>query len=183
MTNLKSSTVLEEELCQVKLQYGSDLPIYQQAYRDHDKARKWLKKKKNQEKSKELVEKYILMLAQNKEYAKKYKKVMNIESLIRKREKEEANYEAYYERFLHSLSRLPAEKRVQMMKIIPNPAERAAQQNSKWKIRADFPQVQRLRLGNTYGRRVEASIEKMPSKNAIRNGDVYGHSPLFSPVC
>ena len=27
------------------------------------------------------------------EYAKKYKKVMNIESLIRKRKKEEANYE------------------------------------------------------------------------------------------
>ena len=74
MTNKKPSTVLEEELCQVKLHYGRNLSLYQRAYRDHDNARKWLKKKKNQDKPKEVIDKYQLMFTQNKEFAKKYKK-------------------------------------------------------------------------------------------------------------
>jgi len=176
MTNKKPSTVLEEELCQVKLQYGRNLSLYQRAYRDHDNARKWLKKKKNQDKPKEVIDKYQLMITQNKEFAKKYKKVMNIESLIRKRKKEEAIYTTHYERFLNSYK--PEERdRVMKRQIFLNkePEQRMAKQCSKWKIIAgcsiEVPTRTR-RLTNTYGRRAEASSlsannmgdgEKMPA--------------------
>ena len=168
--------VLEEELCQVKLQYGRNLSLYQRAYRDHDNARKWLKKKKNQDKPKEVIDKYQMMITQNKEFAKKYKKVMNIESLIRKRKKEEASYAVHYERFLNSYK--PEERdRVMKRQIALNkePEQRMAKQSSKWKIRAgcsiEVPTRTR-RLTNTYGRRAEASSlsannmgdgEKMPA--------------------
>lgn len=171
MTNKKSSTILEEELCQVKLQFGSNLILYQQAYRDHDKARKWLKKKNNQDKPKELVDKYILMLTQNKEYAKKYKKVMNIESLIRKRKKEEAEYEGHYERFLDSLPpRLTPERKKYTMNCIPTPEVRATQKIRKLPYFASRQMI----LYNTYGRvastsyKTQDSREKIPSEHVIR---------------
>ena len=84
------SSALEEELRRIKAEYGNNLSHYQQAYQYHDKARKWLKRNENKG-NKELVDKYKLMLSQNKENAKKYKRVMNKESLIRKRK----TYEAY----------------------------------------------------------------------------------------
>ena len=168
MTNKKPSTVLEEELCQVKLQYGSNLSLYQRAYQDHDNARKWLKKKNNQDKPKELVDKYLLMFTQNKEYAKKYKKVMNIESLIRKRKKEDAAYADYYERFLN---RYKPEERALKSIYVPSPESRMAKESSKWKIREGCSPPKRLTNPNTYGQRnVEASSlsanktgEKMPA--------------------
>ena len=85
----KSVSDLQIELNQFTNKNRDNLDQYKKAYQDHNNARKFLNNNKNKLNKKEAAH-YKDMLEQKKELASKHKKIMNLESRIRKKKSQEA---------------------------------------------------------------------------------------------